>query len=55
VVASARRTVRDKSSFNLIHERMLVKSDIYVAPDDSLHRDQATECPIGVGATSWGC
>jgi hypothetical protein len=40
VGASVRRAVRDKSSFNVIHERMLVKADIYVAPDDSLHRDQ---------------
>jgi len=40
VDASVRRAVRDRSSFNPIHEEMLVKADIYVAPDDRLHRDQ---------------
>ena len=40
VEASVRRAARDRSSFNLIHEEMLVKADIYVAPDDPLHRDQ---------------
>jgi hypothetical protein len=40
VDASVRRAVRNKSSFNLIHEEMLVKADVYVSPDDSLHRDQ---------------
>ena len=40
VQESMRRAVRDKTSFNLIHEEMLIKADIYVAPDDSLHRDQ---------------
>lgn len=37
---SVRRAVRDKSSFNLIHEEMLVKADVYVSPDDPLHREQ---------------
>lgn len=37
---SVRRAVRDKSSFNLIHEVMLVKADVYVPPDDRLNRDQ---------------
>jgi len=37
---SVRRAVKDKSSFNLIHEAMLVKADVYVSPDDSLHREQ---------------
>jgi hypothetical protein len=40
VEASVRRAARDKSSFNLIHEDMLVKADVYVSPDDTLHRDQ---------------
>jgi len=40
VDTSVRRAVRDKSSFTLIHEDMLVKADVYVSPDDSLHRDQ---------------
>jgi hypothetical protein len=40
VEASVRRAARDKSSFNLIHEDMLVKADVYVSPDDPLHRDQ---------------
>jgi len=40
VAESVRRAVRDKSSFNLIHEDMLVKADVYVSPDDSLHRAQ---------------
>lgn len=33
---SVRRAVRDKSSFNMIHEGMLVKADVYVSPDDLL-------------------
>jgi hypothetical protein len=37
---SVRRAVRDKSSFNMIHEGMLVKADVYVSPDDRLHREQ---------------
>jgi hypothetical protein len=37
---SVRRAVRDRSSFNLIHEGMLVKADVYVSPDDRLHREQ---------------
>ncbi len=37
---SVRRAVLDRSSFNLIHERMLVKADVYVPPDDRLHREQ---------------
>lgn len=40
VDASVRRAVRDRSSFNLIHEDMLVKADVYVSPDDPLHSDQ---------------
>lgn len=40
VDASVRRAVRDRSSFNLIHEEMLIKADVYVSPDDLLHRDQ---------------
>jgi hypothetical protein len=38
--ASVRRAIRDKSSFNMIHEGMLVKADVYVPPDDRLHREQ---------------
>lgn len=37
---SVRRAVRERSSFNLIHEGMLVKADVYVSPDDRLHREQ---------------
>jgi hypothetical protein len=37
---SVRRAVRDRSSFNLIHEETLVKADVYVSPDDRLHREQ---------------
>ncbi len=37
---SVRRAVRDTSSFNLIHEEMLVKADVYVSPDDPMHREQ---------------
>lgn len=37
---SIRRAVRDRSSFNLIHEETLVKADVYVPPDDPTHRDQ---------------
>lgn len=40
VEASVRRAVRNASSFNVIHEDMLVKADVYVSPDDPLHRDQ---------------
>jgi hypothetical protein len=40
VEASVRRAVRNASSFNVIHEEMLVKADIYVSPDDALHREQ---------------
>ena len=40
VDTSVRRAVRDKSSFHLIHEDMLVKADGYESPDDPLHRDQ---------------
>jgi len=34
------RAVRERSSFNLIHEETLVKADIYVSPDDPTHREQ---------------
>lgn len=34
------RAVRERSSFNLIHEETLVKADVYVPPDDATHRDQ---------------
>jgi len=37
---SVRRAVRDKSSFNLIHEEMLVKADVFVSPEDPLHVEQ---------------
>lgn len=37
---SIRRAVREHSSFNLIHERMLIKADVYVLPDDPVHRGQ---------------
>jgi len=40
VEESVRRAVRNKSNFNMIHEEMLVKADLYVSPDDPLHRDQ---------------
>ena len=41
VVAEAiHRAVRERSSFNLIHEETLVKADIYVPPDDPTHRAQ---------------
>jgi hypothetical protein len=34
------RAVRERSSFNLIHEETLVKADVYVPPDDPTHREQ---------------
>jgi len=34
------RAVRDRSSFNLIHEEMLVKADVFVPPDDPVFREQ---------------
>jgi hypothetical protein len=34
------RAVRERSSFNLIHEDTLVKADVYVPPDDPTHREQ---------------
>lgn len=34
------RAVREHSSFNLIHEEMLVKADVFVPPDDPAHRAQ---------------
>jgi hypothetical protein len=37
---SVRRAVRDKSSFNMIHDGMLIKADVYVSPGDRLHREQ---------------
>ena len=35
-----RRAIDDRSSFNLIHEEMLVKADVYVPPDDPTHLEQ---------------
>ncbi|MEE8411641.1 MAG: hypothetical protein V3S47_04000 [Acidobacteriota bacterium] len=40
VEEAVRRAVRDHSSFNLIHEEMLVKADVYVPLDDPAHRVQ---------------
>ena len=41
VVAEAvHRAVRERSSFNLIHEETLVKADVYVLPDDPTHCEQ---------------
>ncbi len=37
---AVRRAVHERSSFNVIHEEMLVKADVHVSPDDPLHRDQ---------------
>ena len=37
---SIRRAVRDRSSFNLIHEETLVKADVYVPPDDWIQQAQ---------------
>jgi hypothetical protein len=37
---AVRRAVRERSSFNLIHDEMLVKADVYVPPDDPVHRAQ---------------
>lgn len=37
---SVHRAVRDRSSFNMIHQGMLIKADVYVSPDDRLHREQ---------------
>jgi hypothetical protein len=34
------RAVRERSSFNLIHQEMLVKADVYVPPDEPMHREQ---------------
>jgi hypothetical protein len=34
------RAVRDRSSFNLIHEETLVKADVYVLPADPILREQ---------------
>lgn len=34
------RAVQERSSFNLIHEDMLIKADVYVVPDDPVHRKQ---------------
>jgi hypothetical protein len=36
------RAVRDRSSFNLIHEETLVKVDVYVPPEDPVLREQLT-------------
>lgn len=40
VVEAVERAVRDRSSFNLIHEQMLVKVDVFVPPDDPVFREQ---------------
>jgi hypothetical protein len=40
VAESVHRAVRERSSFNLIHEETLVKADVYVLPDDPAHREQ---------------
>ena len=40
VEEAVRRAVRERSSFNLIHEEMLVKADVYVLPNDPTHRGQ---------------
>lgn len=40
VPEGVRRAVRERSSFNVIHEEMLVKADVYVVPRDPLFRDQ---------------
>ncbi len=40
VVEAVDRAVRDRSSFNLIHEEMLVKADVFVPPDDPVFREQ---------------
>lgn len=37
---AVRRAIQERSSFNLIHEEMLVKADVYVPPDDPAHRRQ---------------
>lgn len=37
---SIRRAVRERSSFNLIHEETLVKADFYVPPDDPTYVEQ---------------
>ena len=37
---AVRRAIHERSSFNLIHEEMLVKADFYVPPDDPAHREQ---------------
>lgn len=37
---SVHRAVRERSSFNVIHEGMLIKADFYVSSDDPLHRAQ---------------
>jgi len=40
VVETVDRAIRDRSSFNLIHEEMLVKADVFVPPDDPVFREQ---------------
>lgn len=37
---SIRSAVRERSSFNLIHEETFVKADVYVPPDDPTLREQ---------------
>lgn len=39
---AVRRAVRERTSFNLIHEDTLVKADIFVPPDDPTHLGQLT-------------
>ena len=40
VEESIRRAIRDRSSFNLIHEETLLKADVYVPPDDWIQQEQ---------------
>ena len=37
---SIRRAVRERSSFNLIHEETLVKADVYVPPNEPTYFEQ---------------
>ncbi len=37
---AVRRAVRDSSSFNLIHESMLIKADVYVASGDPANEEE---------------
>ena len=40
VEEAVRRAVKDRSSFNLIHEEMLIRADVYVPPADAVHRGE---------------